>query len=54
MSKVVVTESSLQAIADAIRDKLNVQTEYTPSQMAATIESIETSGELTPASGVSF
>lgn len=54
MSKVAVTEDYLEDIADAIREKLGVQTTYKPGQMAAAIESIETSEEMTPASGVSF
>lgn len=40
MSKVLVTESNLQDIADAIREKLEVQTTYRPGDMAAAIESI--------------
>ena len=40
MANVLVRESSLEAIADAIREKLNVQTTYKPSEMADAIESI--------------
>mgnify|MGYP006923291002 CR=1 FL=1 len=44
MAKVTVTESSLENIADAIRAKLGVQTEYKPGEMAAAIQSIPTGG----------
>lgn len=44
MSQVRVTESSLEDIADAIRAKLGVQTEYKPGEMAAAIQSIPTGG----------
>jgi hypothetical protein len=40
--KVSLTEGYLEDIADAIRTKLNVETEYTPAQMAAAILSIVT------------
>lgn len=40
MSKVLVTEDYLADIADAIREKLGVQTQYKPSEMAAAIMSI--------------
>ena len=40
MGKVFVTESYLEDIADAIRSKLGVQTEYLPSEMAEAILSI--------------
>lgn len=42
MAKVTVNETSLENIGDAIRAKLNVETEYKPSQMAAAIRSITT------------
>ena len=42
MAKVLLTESSLDAIAEAIRDKLGVETEYKPREMAAAILSIPT------------
>lgn len=45
MANVLVNESSLQDIADAIRDKLSVETTYKPSEMAAAIETI---GGVTP------
>lgn len=62
MSKVLVEESNLTAIASAIRTKLGVQTTYKPGQMATAIQSIapqpslETksivaNGTYTPASG---
>lgn len=41
--KGVITDSNLTAIADAIRAKLDVETLYTPAQMAAAILSIEAS-----------
>ena len=41
MSKVLVTESYLSDIADAIRSKNGETTAYKPSQMASAIESIE-------------
>lgn len=44
MATVTVNDASLSAIADAIREKLDVETTYLPSQMAAAIESIETGG----------
>lgn len=40
MSKVLVEESNLTAIAGAIRQKLGVQTTYKPSQMATAIGQI--------------
>ena len=54
MSQVLVTEAHLENIAIAIRNKLGVQTEYTPGQMAAAIETIDTAAELPSASGESF
>lgn len=42
MSKVTVTESHLEDIADAIRSKLGNSQGYTPGQMAGAIESIPT------------
>lgn len=47
MSKVTITESYLEDIGDAIREKLNTSQVYTPGQMAAAIESIPTGG-ITP------
>ena len=44
MSKVLVTESHLEDIADAIRGKLGVQTTYKPGDMAAAILTIPTGG----------
>ena len=46
MTKVLVTESHLSDIADAIRAQNGTQTQYTPGQMAAAIEDI--SGGLGP------
>lgn len=42
MSKVLVTESSLESIANAIRSKNGLQTTYKPSQMAEAIAEIPT------------
>lgn len=42
MSKVLVTESYLDNIADAIREKNGTETTYKPGQMAAAIEAIDT------------
>ena len=44
MANVLVRESSLEDIADAIRNKLNVQTTYKPGEMAAAITSIPSGG----------
>lgn len=43
----LITDSILDGIADAIRAKLNVQTQYTPSQMANAILSITSGGGVT-------
>ena len=51
MSKVLVTETYLEDIADAIRNKLSNSNTYTPAQMAAAIDSISSGiGPLTPSS----
>lgn len=47
MANVFVDETSLQDIADAIRDKLETEDTYKPGEMAAAIESIS-SGGITP------
>ena len=44
MSKALITEQYLTDIADAIRGKLGVQTQYKPSEMADAIESISGGG----------
>lgn len=44
MTKVVIDDQSLHDIADSIRGKLDVETEYLPSEMADAIESIQTQG----------
>lgn len=49
MATVTVNDASLTAIADAIREKLDVETTYLPSQMAAAIESIATGSSLSSA-----
>ena len=46
MSKVLVTESSLESIADAIRSKNGLQTTYKPSQMADAIMLLPTTSTL--------
>lgn len=53
MAKVLITESLLEDIAEAIRDKNKTENTYTPAQMAQAIEDLETE-DITPASGVSF
>lgn len=47
MDNVLVRESSLEAIADAIREKLNTEDTYKPGEMANAIESIS-GGGITP------
>ena len=44
MAKAFIQESTLTDIADAIRGKLGVSTQYLPSEMADAIESIPTGG----------
>lgn len=44
MSKVLVTESHLNNIAEAIRSKNGASTTYRPGDMAAAIEALDTSG----------
>lgn len=44
MAKVLVNETSLSAIADAIREKNGSNETYKPSEMAAAIGAIETGG----------
>ena len=44
MSKVLVNETSLTAIGNAIRDKNGKSDKYKPSEMAAAIGAIETGG----------
>ena len=47
MGKVLVTDTYLEDIADAIREKLGVETTYKPSEMAAAILSISGGGAIT-------
>ena len=54
MSQVLVTESYLEDIADAIREKNGTETTYKPSQMAAAIEDIVTADDIESATGISF
>lgn len=54
MSQKLYDEANIQDIADAIREKLGVQTQYLTSEMAAAIESIETSEEIPSANGEEF
>ena len=42
MARVTINESTLDAIGNAIRGKLGVQTKYKPNQMPSAIQSIET------------
>lgn len=62
MTKVILTEDHLEDIADAIRAKLGVSTQYKPGQMAAAIQtiapqptlqqkSVTANGTVTPDSG---
>jgi hypothetical protein len=44
MAKAFIQESTLTDIADAIRGKLGVSTQYLPSEMADAIESIPSGG----------
>lgn len=54
MSKVLITENSLQNIANAIRDKNGLSDTYTPSEMAQAIEDIPTGGGKVAPQYVSF
>lgn len=47
MAKVLISESILTAIADAIREKLSTTDTYKPSEMADAVESISGGGEYT-------
>ena len=49
MARVFIDDESLHDIAESIRSKLNVETEYLPSEMADAIGSIETGMNLTSA-----
>ena len=53
MSKVLVEESNLSNIASAIRSKVGGSTLYKPSEMAAAINTIDTSG-ITPTGSISI
>ena len=46
MAKVLINETSLSGIADAIRAKNGSSDTYKPSEMAAAIEAIEAGGGL--------
>ena len=47
MARVLVNESNLQSIANAIRGKNGLSDTYTPSQMASAISAIPTGGSVT-------
>ena len=47
MAKVLISESYLSAIADALREKLGTTDTYKPSEMADAVEEIETGGGMT-------
>lgn len=51
MSKVLVTESHLEDIADAIREQNGTENTYNPGQMAAAIRALEGGGESVDISG---
>lgn len=51
MAQVLVNESSLEDIADAIREKKGTSDTYTPSEMARAIRGIETGGDVTGVKG---
>lgn len=46
MAKVLINESNLQNIADAIRNKNGTTTKYKPAEMAAAIDAISTGDEI--------
>lgn len=48
MANVFIEETSLQDIADAIREKTGTQDTYTPAEMAEAIEAISGGGGITP------
>lgn len=54
MANVLVNDLYLGDIADAIREKLNVQTTYKPSEMAAAIETISGGGGITPTGSITI
>lgn len=54
MTQVLITETYLENIADAIREKNGSEDSYTPAQMATAIENIQTPDDLPEASGNSF
>lgn len=54
MAKVAITESYLQDIADAIREKTGLTNLYYPSQMASAIMTISGSGGITPTGTISI
>jgi hypothetical protein len=53
MAKVLTDDSNYTAIANAIRAKKGVETTYLPSEMAAAINTIDTSG-ITPTGSISI
>lgn len=54
MAKVAITESYLEDIADAIREKTGLTNLYYPSQMAPAIMTISGSGGITPTGTISI
>ena len=54
MAQVLVTDTYLTNIANAIRSKNNSSTTYKPSAMAAAITALDTSGGGSSSSGVSL
>lgn len=52
MAKVLVEETSLQNIANSIREKTGTEDTYKPSEMASAISSIETGGGSVPEKGI--
>lgn len=54
MAQVLITDTYLENIADAIREKNGSEDTYTPAQMATAIENIQTAEDMEQASGHSF
>lgn len=54
MAKVLVSESNLTNIANAIREKNGSSNTYTPAQMATAISNIPTGGGITPTGSINI